>query len=188
MNIEIGKRIKKERRRQNRTLQDIANSCGFSKSLLCKIERGKTLPPISTLTKIAKSLGLQVANLISEGSPIETVFTPAQKTTKMIKTNKGYSFFAFATEKDDKIMQPYLFVAKKGEIKGKPLSHTGEEFIYVLEGKMKYRVGTIEYTLSPGDSLYFESLEEHELCPLSNKVIYLAIFSENKTQKNKGEE
>ncbi|HPO90213.1 MAG TPA: cupin domain-containing protein [Victivallales bacterium] len=183
MNLEIGKRIKKERIRQNRTLQDIADSCGFSKSLLCKIERGKTLPPISTLTKIAESLGLQVANLIREGSSIETVFTPAQKSKKTTMTNKGYSFFAFATEKDDKIMQPYLFIAEKGKIRGKALSHQGEEFIYILEGNMKYRVGKIEYTLSPGDSLYFNSLEEHELRPLSNKVVYLGIFSDNKIQK-----
>ncbi|HBC87031.1 MAG TPA: XRE family transcriptional regulator, partial [Lentisphaeria bacterium] len=159
MEAGIGRRIRKSRRLQNRTLQDIADVCGFTKSLLCKIEAGKTIPPVSTLSKIASALGVQVANLLSDEGNAGNVFTPASKTAQksMTMTDKGYSFFAFASEKQGKIMQPYLFVAEKGKVKSKPLSHPGEEFVYVLEGSMKYRVGAVEYTLARGDSLYFDS-------------------------------
>ncbi|HCE42561.1 MAG TPA: XRE family transcriptional regulator [Lentisphaeria bacterium] len=176
----IGKRIRKIRRLQDRTLQDIAGVCGFTKSLLCKIEADKTVPPVSTLTKIAGALDVQVSNLLDDSGNDGNVFTPAAKLShkSMTVTDKGYSFFAFASERRGKNMQPYLFVAEKGKVKGKPLSHPGQEFVYVLEGSMKYRVGAVEYTLAPGDSLYFDSIEEHELKPVTAKVVYLGVFSE----------
>ncbi|MFZ2657189.1 MAG: XRE family transcriptional regulator [Victivallales bacterium] len=180
MDAAIGRRIRKIRKLQDRTLQEVADVCGFTKSLLCKIEAGRTIPPVSTLSRIAAALGVQVANLLDETRNEGTVFTPGSKTSQksMTKTDKGYSFFAFASEKQGKILQPYLFVAEKGKVRRKPLSHAGEEFVYVLEGSMKYRVGAIEYTLSPGDSLYFDSVEEHDLEPITAKVAYLAVFSE----------
>jgi transcriptional regulator with XRE-family HTH domain len=176
----IGRRIRKIRRLQGRTLEDIASVCGFTKSLLCKIETDKTVPPISTLTKIATALDVQVSSLLDDAENDGNIFTPAStlSRTSMTMTDKGYAFFAFASERRGKSMQPYLFVAEKGKVKGKPLSHPGQEFVYVLEGGMKYRVGAVEYTLAPGDSLYFDSIEEHELKPVSAKVVYLAVFSE----------
>ncbi len=48
----------------------------------------------------------------------------------------------------------------------------------MLEGEMKYRVGSVEYVLRPGDSLYFDSEDQHDLQPISRRVRYLAVFSE----------
>src|SRR5690606_11051776 len=97
---------------------------------------------------------------------------------KLIPTDKGYSFYTFAPEFKEKVMQPFLFIAKKNEIKQHVFSHEGHEFVYMLEGEMKYKVGSMEYTLKPGDSIYFNSLEEHTLTPLTEEVKYLAVFAD----------
>ena len=78
-------------------------------------------------------------------------------------------------------MQPYLFIARKGMVRDDPLTHAGEEFAYVLEGSMEYRVGSVRYTLEPGDSLYFDSAEVHGLKPVSAVVKYLAVFTDAQT-------
>ncbi|TSB47037.1 helix-turn-helix domain-containing protein [Alkalicoccobacillus porphyridii] len=177
---QLGSRIRLIRKQQNRTLEEIASACGFTKSLLSKIENGVTTPPISTLMKIAESLGVTVSDLLEESKVDGTVYTPSEtykNNDSWIKTEKGYSFYAFAASRQDKIMQPYYFVAKKGEIKSHVLSHSGEEFLYVLEGEMKYRVANTEYTLTPGDTIYFTSLEEHTLTPITEEVRYLAVFA-----------
>lgn len=178
----LGRQIRYIRKQQNRTLDEIASLCGFSKSLLSKIENGVTTPPIATLMKIAETLGVTVSDLLEENKEIGTIYTQAatyKNTEKLIKTEKGYSFYAFAAARQDKIMQPYYFVAKKNEVYNHVLSHSGEEFVFVLEGVMKYKVGDMEYTLGPGDSIYFTSLEEHTLTPISDEVKYMAIFSSN---------
>lgn len=175
----LGIMIRRLRVMQARTLQDIADICGFTPSLLSKIERGKTVPPISTLTKIADALGVRVSSLLDGGREIDTVFeTSTQGTENLITTSKGYSFHAFAQERGEKAFQPYLFVAERNKVTKNPLSHRGEEFVYMLEGEMAYRVGIAEYTLRPGDSLYFDSSLEHDLRPITKSVKYLAVFTE----------
>lgn len=190
--MELGKRIKKLRRQQGRTLQEIADVCGFTKSLLSKIESDKTSPPVATLAKIAKALGISLSALVETAEQSGTVFIPASKSQfdgkgkkgavpeGFATTDMGYSFFTFASERLEKKIQPFLFVAEKGKIKGGGLSHEGEEFVYVLEGTMKYQVGSIEYTLGPGDSLYFDAIEEHSLQPQTDKVVYLGVFTDIK--------
>ncbi len=42
------------------------------------------------------------------------------------------------------------------------------------------QVGEVEYLLKTGDSLYFNSIQKHGIMPVSNKVIYLDIFVEEK--------
>lgn len=79
-------------------------------------------------------------------------------------------------------MQPFLFVSRKNEKdKRNVFSHNGEEFIFILEGKMNYKVGNTEYTLNEGDSLYFDSIEKHTLSPITDEVKYLAVFTQSQS-------
>ena len=173
-----GARIRRLRCQQGRTLQEVADACGFTRSLLSKIETGKTSPPVSTLIKIATALGTRLSALLDDAAASGTIFTPAKATQEapLERTDKGYVFFPFAAARGDKAMQPILFVAERGKVKPKPLSHAGEEFVYVLEGRLKYRVGNVEYQLGPGDSLYFDAIEEHDLEPLSERAVLLGVF------------
>jgi transcriptional regulator with XRE-family HTH domain len=185
--MSIGNRIRMIRKEQKRTQEEIANYCGFTKSLLSKIENGQSAPPVSTLIKIAGALGVRVSDLIEEESTQTTVFNNSgqyEDRSKWIKTDKGYSFFAFASERRNKLIQPYLITAKKGEVRQHGFTHEGEEFIYMISGEMNYKVGATQYTLHAGDSIYFNSLEEHLLAPISDEVTYIAIF----TQKSAGSE
>lgn len=177
--MDLGSKIRKIRKQQNRNLSDIAAVCGFSKSLLSKIENGRTVPPIATLMKIADALGTKVSVLLEDQDEFGSIYTSQEKSlNKLVKTEKGYSFYPFAVERPQKKMQPYLFVARKGEVKRNTFSHTGEEFVYVLEGEMIYIVGKSEYFLSPGDSVYFDSTEGHQLKPITEEVKYLAVFTQ----------
>ncbi len=180
MNIDgaiIGKHIRKLRRRQHRTLQEIAVACDFSKSLLSKIETGKIFPPIATLVKIANALGTRVTTLIEDSKSIKTVYTKKDESfVDKVKTENGYYIFPFATEHKEKQAQPFLFFGKKGEVKEHSVTHEGEEFIFVIKGEMQFRVGDIQYTLKEGDSLYFDALDEHGFLPISEEVYYIDIF------------
>lgn len=174
-----GARIRTWRRLQKRTLKDIAQQCGFTVSLLSKIEAGKTTPPIATLSKIAVALGVSLSDLLEASKEKKQVLTTNRQLEArgMARTEKGYSFHVLAAERGEKIMQPFLFEARRGEVMSGAMSHPGEEFVYVLEGQMHYRVGDMTYTLGPGDSLYFDAEEDHDLEPITPTVRYLALFA-----------
>ena len=175
--LEVGDRIKILRISQKRTLQEVADSCGLSKSMISKIENNKTIPSVATLVKIAKTLGTNISNLFEhDGWAKAIVTTRKEAEEKLVFTEKGYSIFPYASEFHEKKMQPFLFVAKKGEVIPHLLSHEGEEFVFIVEGTMKMQVADIEYILKSGDSLYFNSLQKHGIIPVSDKVVYIDIF------------
>jgi transcriptional regulator with XRE-family HTH domain len=175
--LAIGTHLRKIRRRQSRTIQEVADACKLSKSMISKIETNKVIPSVSTLVKLANSLGTNVSVLLEENGDLTSVLTLADEVdANLTRTDRGYHIYPFAAGYKNKKMQPFLFVARKGEVKEHHLTHEGEEFIYVLEGTMKFQVGDVEYSLKEGDSLYFDSLEKHQVVPVSDQVKYVDIF------------
>ena len=172
----LGERLRKIRRMQGRTLKEISGNANITVSLLSKIENNKSQPPIATLTRIASALGVSTSSLLADGEQSGTIFIPAKNTSTRTRADKGYEFFSFATQRKEKLMDIFLFVAKKDEVTPQPLNHSGEEFVYVLRGEMKYSVGSAQYTLKAGDALYFDSESDHDLEPLTKEVRYLAVF------------
>jgi len=176
--LNIGNRIKTLRVNQNRTMQEIGDQCGLSKSMISKIENNKTIPSVSALVKIANALGTNISDLMESNGHLTAELTSRQEAEEnLTPTEKGYEIFPYASKFHDKKMQPFLFVARKGETKPHLLTHEGEEFVYVLEGEMKMQVGNQDYILKTGDSLYFNSTEKHGIMPVTDKVVYLDIFS-----------
>ena len=173
----IGTRIRILRRKQGRTVQEIADQGGFSKSLLSKIENNHITPAVATLTKIARALGTTVSALVAEQEEHEIACDRrAEAEERAVQTECGHRMFPFATARPGKAMQPFLFIARKGEVVEHHHSHDGEEFIYVVEGAMKFCVGDVTYLLRKGDGLYFDPHLEHGMTPMTDEVQYLNIF------------
>jgi transcriptional regulator with XRE-family HTH domain len=175
--LNIGDRIKMLRISQKRTMQEIAEASDLSKSMISKIENNKTVPSVAALVKIAKALGTNISSLLEQEGWVHAIITTRQKAQEnLTTTDKGYAIYPYASEYHEKKMQPFLFVAKKGEVIPHELSHEGEEFIYVIKGQMKMQVGDTEYLLNSGDSLYFNSIQKHGIMPVTDEVMYLDIF------------
>lgn len=176
-NLKIGDRIRLLRMNQKRTLQEIADASELSRSMISKIENNKAVPSVAALVKVAQALGTSISNLLEHDAFLNAIFTTRQKAEEnLTSTDKGYLIFPFASEYHEKKMQPFLFVARKGEVRQHEVSHEGEEFIYIISGQMKMQVGEVDYLLKAGDSLYFNSSQKHGIMPVSTEVVYLDIF------------
>ncbi len=175
--LKLGDRIRILRINQNRTLQEIADASDMSKSMISKVENNKTVPSVASLVKVASALGTTISNLLEHGAWLSSIMISRQKAEdNLVKTDKGYAIYPYGSDYHEKKMQPFLFVARKDDVKPHEVSHQGEEFIYVLRGQMRMQVGEIEYLLKEGDSLYFNSTLKHGIMPESEEVSYLDIF------------
>lgn len=175
--LKVGTHLRKIRIRQNRTIQEIADQCDLSKSMVSKIETNNVVPSVSTLVKLAESLGTNVAAFLDEeGEPTAVVTRAGQTQDNLVQTDRGYHIYAFASNYKSKMMQPFLMVAGKKEVKEHHVSHAGEEFVHVLEGRLKFHVGDIEYLLEKGDSLYFNSLVKHGFVVLSDEAKFINML------------
>jgi quercetin dioxygenase-like cupin family protein len=56
--------------------------------------------------------------------------------------------------------------------------HEGEEFIFVLNGMVIFRIGEERFELEPGDSVYYLSTTPHLVAAKSGKATILAVLYE----------
>ena len=75
----IGKRLKEIRMNRSLTLDDTAKITGVSKPMLGQIERGHSIPTITTLWKIATGLKVPLSSFLEEQQPEYTVVDIAQE-------------------------------------------------------------------------------------------------------------
>jgi transcriptional regulator with XRE-family HTH domain len=176
-NLNIGERLRILRSNQKRTLQEIADACEMSRSMISKVENNKVVPSVAALVKITHALGTNISSLLEHNAFLNAIMIPGKTAEENLTlTDKGYSIFPYGSEYHEKKMQPFLFVARKGEVKPHEVSHEGEEFIYVIRGQMKMQIADVQYILKMGDSLYFNSLQKHGIMPVTDEVMYLDIF------------
>jgi mannose-6-phosphate isomerase-like protein (cupin superfamily) len=146
--------------------------------MLSKIERGRVMPSVGSLVKIAGTLGTTISALMQVDGGVPVVHTRWEHcVASLMRTGKGIDLYAFATEHHDKRMQPFLYVARKGQVKKHNDTHGGQEFIFVLSGVLRVRVGDVEYSLREGDSLFFDAMDDHECAPETDEARYLDIFA-----------
>ena len=177
--VSVGAHIRTLRRLQEKTLQNVADTCGFTKSLLSKIESGKIIPPVGTLVKIAKALNTTISALLAEGNGNECVFTSADDVhNALVKTENGDGIMPLAVEFKLKAMQPFIYFVKREDIGNKVFSHNGQEFMYIIEGKMQFQVGNKTYLMNSGDSIYFSATNDHRIVAvLTRNIRYIAVYS-----------
>ena len=176
----ISQRIKDLRTQRNLTLSDLAKSTGFSKGLLSKIENNQVSPPIATLSTISKALGVRIGYFFKEDESGKrtAVFTKEYKGIPVVQdgTKFGYTYEALAMDKVDKLMEPFLLTVKHGD-EANYFQHKGDEFIYMVKGKMRFEIGSENYILEEGDSLYFDSSIPHKPIVLNEgEAKFIAIF------------
>jgi transcriptional regulator with XRE-family HTH domain len=178
--MDVGIRIRSIRTQQSRTLDDVAQACECSKSLLSKIETGKVVPALATLSKIANALGVRISTLLEDGEDDQPAVTPnlIEQPEQFVATDRGYTIYAIAPHFLNKKMQPVLVYGRKGEVQPHSVSHAGEEFIIVLQGEVKAHIGANEYHLRQGESIYFQSSFEHGFVPLTDYAVYLDVLVE----------
>ena len=157
---EIGSRIKAFRTGKGISLESLAQQTGFTKGYLSKVEKSKKAPPVSTLGILAKSLGVSISSLLGEEIP-RTSFCLVRKGERPLMAGygdtTGYAYEALAQQYPGKYMEPFVLTLPTKPKRRKLFQHNGQEILFVLKGKMRFRHGSDVYILNEGDCLYFDS-------------------------------
>ena len=169
----IARNIKTLRLNKKMSLDELSHLTGLTKGYLSKIERSHKSPPLSTLNKIALTMGVDVASLLEENTEevrdIKLAIVRRKERKKVVTKGSlyGYEYEALAYNKPGKNMEP--FVISPASDKEVTLQHDGEEFMYVLEGTHEFVYDGKKYILKTGDSIYFDSRIPHSGRSLGNK-------------------
>lgn len=167
---DIGMRLACLREDMEVSTKEMAQKLEIDEEIYIQYEQGEKDFSFSTIYNAAEILGVDVLDIISGDAPKLSMCC-------MVKKNQGYSVKR-AHEYDYKHLA-YTFRNKKAEPflvtitpeNGTPVmhGHEGQEFNYVLSGKMMLYIGDISYELEEGDSVYFDSSIPHAEVALGDK-------------------
>lgn len=178
---ETGKKIKELRRKKNMTQQELAEKCGFTNSLLSKIENGQTGSAVATLSKIAAVLGVSLAWLLQEDSnhPLVIMKKEARQAVSAGE-EKGYLYEPLAIQSTSSMIEPVIVSVLPQNKELKPYTHSEDEFILVLSGEINLKFDGKDQYLKEGDSAYFNGRTPHVFLPVNNnEAKVLSIFVSN---------
>ena len=169
--VPIGKKIKNARTGKKIKLDQLANETGFSVDYLKDIESGKAIPPVGALLQISRALEIDSGALLKEPeSRLESRIKAHTKRTE------NYAYTTLTPGAENKHLKAFsVSVDPKKDHKGVGYHHEGEEFVYVLQGKIEVAVGEHLNILETGDSLHFNSAIHHNLKNISYETAELLV-------------
>ncbi|HOK06000.1 MAG TPA: XRE family transcriptional regulator [Syntrophales bacterium] len=184
----LGGRIREIRERAQLTLLDLAAKTGIDREVLAGIERDEVVPPVSTLLKLGRAMNVGMANFFMDevgGGKISLTRKGERiRIKKRPHHHEGevdYIYESLEPHRPDKHMEP-LFVEFQPLETGDLVfsSHDGEEFVYLLEGRLEFRTDDRVEILEEGDALYFESDINHAFRGLDGKAARAVVVVWNR--------
>lgn len=158
--MKIGVRIKQLRLQKHLTQEELANRAELSKGFISQIERDLTSPSIATLVDILQCLGTDLKSFFNDYEDDQVVFKQKDYFMKIDDENLNSIEWVIPNAQKNAIEPILLTLEVNGQtIVDKP--HEGEEFGYVLKGKIQVIKGTTKYVVKSGESFYYISDKNH---------------------------
>jgi len=162
----VTRNIKALRLNRNMTLDQLSKLTDLTKGYLSRIENSTKAPPICTLSKLADAFGVDIlAFFADDATDFEQKDISIIRKHERLKVGRkgssyGYIYEALAYRITDKNMEPFI-ITVSDEASPIGFQHKGEEFIYMLQGKLEFTYDGEKYLLEEGDSVYFNSGKIH---------------------------
>lgn len=155
----IGKKIRKVRLEKKLTLDNVANETGLSVDYLKQVESGKTRPAVGALLQISKALGIDSGFFFREQeSQME------RRIQAFTKRTDNYAYTTLTPGAENKHLKAFrVEIPAMQAHEGVGYQHEGEEFVYILQGRMEITVGDHVNVLETGESLHFNSGIRHRM-------------------------
>jgi phosphate butyryltransferase len=161
--MKIGDNIRRIRSEKGIEPGRLALALHWSEAQIEEIESGAAEPAISDLLRIARALDCDVSALIYGKSVSEKKCLVTRKSDR-VRVERAHSLFyeSLAPNYAGRHMEPFattIFASK--ESRHETSRHAGEEFHYVLEGRLGITVDGVRHELDQGDAIYFDSSLPH---------------------------
>jgi len=173
----IASRIRAMRESLDLPASEVASKVGLSEEAYLAYERDASALPISTLHAIAEVFGMDFTTLLTGEAPRMGGYTLVRKGQGIVvNRNPQYHFESLAFNFKGRTMEPLIVTLTPGEAPAAPVSHGGQEFNIVLEGRMSVVIGRHEFTLDAGDSIYFDPALPHGQYALDVPAKFLTVI------------
>ena len=170
---EISARVKVLREIEEISAEDLAKELGFDPAEYTAWESGEKDFSVGALVEIANRFRVDLSELIcGKSSKLKSFCVTRSGEAPEVTRRPMYNYWNLAYNFHGKKAEPFI-VEASAETENRPISintHPGQEFNYVLEGRLLISISGREIELEPGDCIYYNSTEPHGMKALGGKA------------------
>jgi len=161
LNETFGKKLKKLRESEGLSVEELATQLNMKPAYLAKLESDAVLPPVAEIITISRHLSVEPSSFMSS-QPEGKISESRQKALE--KRTKDYAYKKLTQEiQGEHLMAFEVTIDPESFHKKVAYRHVGEEFIYVISGRLLITVGEKKSGLNKGESIHFDSNNKHIL-------------------------
>ncbi|AEW97324.1 MULTISPECIES: helix-turn-helix domain-containing protein [Streptomycetaceae] len=167
----LGARLRERRRGSGLTLEAAAARVGLSPAHLSRLETDRRQPSLPVLLGLSRAYGTTVAELLGEEPATRDPVVRAGRLESGQAGGWSYRRVGGA----DRAMQALRVHIPPAVQDSVVRVHPGEEWLYVLTGRLRLTLGERVHLLDPGDAAHFDSLTPHRLAAVSADGVELVF-------------
>lgn len=180
----LGAKLTQLREDRELSLAQLAEQSGCHPEVLKGIEAGELIPSLTPLMQISRALGVRLGTLLDDEPHDGPVVIKKDDSPRILRfsgkesgaAKSNLDFYALGAGKKDRHMEPFVIEVQPREAVNIPnSSHEGEEFLYVLDGRIEVVYGADRYELETGESIYYDSVVPHDVHAQGCEAKVLAV-------------
>ncbi len=158
--MELGTKLRDMRQQKNLTQEELADRCELTKGYISQLENDLTSPSITTLVDLLNALGSNLSEFFRDETEEKIVFSESEYIEKQ---SDGMTLEWVIPNAQKNMMEPVLVELAAGASTSTDFPHDGEEFGYVLEGKITVIRAGKSHNAKKGESFYYSADKEHQI-------------------------
>lgn len=159
--MKIGERLKRFRMINSLTQEELASRADLTKGYISQLENDATSPSIATLKDILDVFGVSMQEFFSDTPDDESVIFGKDSRVQASNDDEPIKVELLVPGAQNREMDPVLVTLKPGEAMDEQDFHEGEEFGFVLLGKIQLKLDDKVYTVKKDECFYFTSDKRH---------------------------
>ena len=173
---DFSQRLKELRATRGWTLEELSERSGLSKPFLSRLEAGDRQPSIAAVLTLAKVFGVSIGSLFDAPTPQEPcVVVRAEESP--VRRGDGLTYRPLSSVGRFANLQPIRITVSHNRKGDERYQHEGEEWLYVLSGRLRVQVADETFDLERGDSAHFDSRQPHRLTALGGRDAELILVA-----------
>lgn len=176
---QVAVRLKGLRDALDLSTQQVANACNVEESVYVAYESGNVDIPVSFLHRLSRKFGVELhAILFDEDPKMSSYFVTRAGQGAGIERTKAYRYESLASGFSHRVFDPMMVMVEPSENPITLNAHDGQEWEYVVEGRMELQIGEKTIILEKGDSVMFDARRPHGMKALDGATVkFIAIIS-----------
>lgn len=158
----LGERLRNRRKALKLTLQDVADGAGFSVGFISQIERGITVPSLTSLVSVCRVLKVEIGSFFEQPKVSASVTRHESRPVYGLGgiASNAATYERLSASFPGNVLRSTIIHGPPG-FRSEPMTHVGEEILYIIDGELTLELDGEVMILKVGDTAHFPSIRTH---------------------------